>query len=180
MLPWNPLRSLGVLHMSHSFSLLCPSINLLLLQTVMFWFVWPQCVFGTWKLFPKQTFKLSPSFFYHCQSHMVPPTPKPIWNFEGKISLLFIGLPLWALGMRSSSILFIYQSFICFSSPYAKVRRYWWSLVSSNMEKKEINIKSMYQSRISNMWLISILERDNSKKERRKTLKKEYKIIPHN
>ena len=44
--PWKPSGNSVFLSMSHPFSLLGPAINLSLLQTLMFWFVWPHCVSG--------------------------------------------------------------------------------------------------------------------------------------
>ena len=45
-LPWKPSRI--PLNRSHTFSLLGPVVNHLLLQTLTFWFVWPHGVSGTW------------------------------------------------------------------------------------------------------------------------------------
>ena len=45
-LPWKPSRI--PLNRNHTFSLLGPVVNHLLLQTLTFWFVWPHCASGTW------------------------------------------------------------------------------------------------------------------------------------
>ena len=47
-LPWNSLGSSGLLSMSHSFSLVGPAINLSLLQTPTFQFLWFHGASGTW------------------------------------------------------------------------------------------------------------------------------------
>ena len=45
--PPKSLGSSGVLNLSHPLSLVGPTINLSLLQTLTFWFVWPHYVSGT-------------------------------------------------------------------------------------------------------------------------------------
>ena len=49
--PPKPSGNSGFLSTSQLFSLLGPAINLFLIQTLTFWFVWPRCALGTGTLF---------------------------------------------------------------------------------------------------------------------------------